>query len=239
MTGLQARDLPRTSAVDALVKDLRDQILDGKLPPGEVIKETHVADIYRVSRPTAKAAIRDLVSSRILRQAPNSSAVVMQVTADDIEDLFLARKTVELEVIRRIIVDRHGDDAATTALPAEAVIAVREMESIVGVQVPAHEFVRIDLRFHRALAEFADSDFLLSFFDAFEGQLHLSMLQSYRHLDRAAIAHQHADILRKIGEALSSPERNWKPARDAMLDHLTFASDNIAAALQERLAAAG
>lgn len=233
MAGLQARELPRTSAVDALVRDLRDQILDGKLRGGDVIKEVDVADAYRVSRPTAKAAIRELVKSRILRQAPNSSAVVTELTSADVEDLFLARKTVELEVIRRIIVDRADSD-----LPSDAVIAVKEMESIVGVQVPAHEFIRIDLRFHRALAEFADSEFLLSFFDSFEGRLHLSMLQSFRHLDRAVIARQHGDILNKIGEALTS-DRNWKPARNAMLEHLTFASDKIVDALREDVAAAG
>lgn len=238
MAGLQARALPRTSAVDALVRDLRDQILDGTLSPGQMIKEVQVADAYSVSRPTAKAAIRELVKSRLLLQAPNSSSVVSQLSAVDVEDLFLARKTVELEVIRRIIVDRNFNDDPEPELPADAVKAVKEMESIVGVAVPPHEFIRIDLRFHRALAEFADSDFLLSFFEAFEGQLHLSMLQSYRHLEREVIAQQHAEILSKIGAALRSPTRDWKPARKAMLHHLEFASATIAKALRDGIAEA-
>lgn len=227
------RRLDRFSTVDALVGLLRDAILDGLLDPGQPLTEGRIADNYGVSRPTAKAAIRELVRERVLRQQPNKPAVVAEPDADDVIDLFRLRIPLELEILREIVTARAVVEP-DFQLPNEAHAAVEDMLGMVDREVKPHEFVSADLRFHKALARAAGSDRLLHVFEELEGEMHLSMLQSYRFLDRSAIGQQHREILDSLEFAVASPTDDWRPAKKLMKEHLRTACRLIATGLRSR-----
>jgi DNA-binding GntR family transcriptional regulator len=86
--------------VDALTSSLRAKVLDGQIDPGVGLGETDVATEYEVSRPTAKAAIAALVAEGLLRREAHRSAQVPTLSRADVEDLFLVRVPLELEVVR-------------------------------------------------------------------------------------------------------------------------------------------
>lgn len=229
---LHRKSLRLVSAVDALVETLRNAVLDGELEPGQVITEGEIVEAYDVSRPTVKAAIRELVAERVLRQEPNRSAAVAKPSANDVIDLFRLRVPLELEIVREIIKSRATKDPAFQ-ISKDAHSAVADMLQIGDFDAKPHEFVAADLKFHKALAESAGSDRLLHVFEELEGEIHLSMLQSFNFLDHDRIGQEHKEILDLIEAAVASEDKDWKPAKRAMKAHLRSACELIADGLNK------
>ncbi len=215
MKGLQT-----VSVVDALTASLRAKVLDGQIDPGVGLGETDVAADYEVSRPTAKAAIAALVSEGLLRREAHRSAQVPTLSRADVEDLFLVRTPLELEVVRLL---------AGHPLPEAASTAVHDL-----AQVPPDArhstFVEADLRFHRVLVDAVASPRLSRLYQTLTGEIHLSMVQSRYALGRDRIVAAHDAVL----AALRAGE--VERATELMRVHLEGARDALAAQLDRQAA---
>lgn len=209
------KGLHTVSVVDALTASLRAKVLDGQIDPGVGLGETEVAAEYEVSRPTAKAALAALVAQGLLRREAHRSAQVPSLSRADVEDLFLVRMPVELEVVRRL---------AGQPIPDAVDAAVHDL-----ARVPADarhsEFVEADLRFHRALCDAVGSPRLSRLYQTLSGEIHLSMVQSRTALGRDRIVAEHDAVL----TALRSGDVDRATA--LMRDHLEGARDALAAQL--------
>lgn len=210
MKGLQT-----VSVVDALTASLRATVLDGRIAPGAGLGETDVAAEYEVSRPTAKAAIAALVAEGLLRREAHRSAQVPTLSRADVEDLFLVRMPLELEVIR-LLADR--------GVPESAAAAVTDL-----AQVPpdaGHStFVEADLRFHRVLVDAVGSPRLSRLYQGLSGEIHLSMVQSRYALGRDRIVAEHDAVLAalragEVDRATALMREHLAGARDALAGHL-------------------
>lgn len=211
MKGLQT-----VSVVDALTGSLRAKVLDGRIDPGVGLGETDVAAEYEVSRPTAKAAIAALVSEGLLRREAHRSAQVPALSRADVEDLFLVRMPLELEVVRLL--------AGHSTVPEGAATAVHDL-----AQVPPDArhstFVEADLRFHRMLFDAVDSPRLTRLYHALSGEIHLSMVQSRYALGRDRIVAEHDAVLAAlragdVDRATSLMRVHLEGARDALAAQL-------------------
>ena len=96
------KGLKTVSVVEALAMTLRARVLDGQIDAGVGITEADVAAEYDVSRPTAKTAISLLLHEGLLRREAHKSAYVPELSRKDVEDLFLVRIPLELEVVRLV-----------------------------------------------------------------------------------------------------------------------------------------
>lgn len=210
MKGLQT-----VSVVDALTASLRATVLDGRIAPGAGLGETDVAAEYEVSRPTAKAAIAALVAEGLLRREAHRSAQVPTLSRADVEDLFLVRMPLELEVIRLL---------ADGGVPESAAAAVTDL-----AQVPpdaGHStFVEADLRFHRVLVDAVGSPRLSRLYQGLSGEIHLSMVQSRYALGRDRIVAEHDAVLAalragEVDRATALMREHLAGARDALAGHL-------------------
>jgi hypothetical protein len=134
------KGLKTVSVVDALVSSRRTRVLDGEIDAGVGLTETDVATEHEVSRPTAKTAINQLVLEGLLRREAHKSAHVPNLSRDDVDDLFLVRIPLELEVVT----GRRG------GVPEAAGKAVRDLAAV-GAGAGHDEFVEASLRFHRVL----------------------------------------------------------------------------------------
>jgi len=63
---------------------MQSQIVGGSIPPGTALPEVSVAQMFDVARPTAKAAIEQLVHIGMLRRLRNKTARVPLFDAADI-----------------------------------------------------------------------------------------------------------------------------------------------------------
>ncbi|MBB5159940.1 GntR family transcriptional regulator [Saccharopolyspora phatthalungensis] len=209
--------LETISVTTLLVDTLRAQILDGKVESGRGLAENDVAAEYEVSRPTARVAITQLVQEGLLRRnGRQQPARVPQLTAADVEDLFVVRLPLELEVVRLVAgrPDAHG----------RAARAVDDLRAIDSGR-PHSAFVEADLRFHRALVDAIGSPRMTSHYERLSGEIHLSMVQSRLVLGRDRIVAEHSAILAAIvagdvARAHELMESHLAGARDAMVASL-------------------
>jgi DNA-binding GntR family transcriptional regulator len=172
-----------------------------------------VATEYEVSRPTAKAAITYLVQEGLLRREAHRSARVPTLSRDDVEDLFLVRMPLELEVVRLIV---------GQPIPLGAEQAVRDLAAV-EPEDGHSRFVEADLRFHRVLVLAVDSPRLTRLYQVLSGEIHLSMVQSRYALGRDRIVSEHGAVLHALRDgdgplAESLMRAHLEGARDALAD---------------------
>lgn len=205
-----------TSLIDALVVELREQILDGRLSGGSALTETEVANQYEVARPTAKAAIERLTGEGLLRRSgSHKSARVPVFDGDDIADLYFARTCVERQVMREL--------AQRRLIPAAAHTAQGDIRKLAEVEDSTVDAVEPDVRFHRSLVDALGSPRLTRAHASIMSEMRLCMAQVQTHklLRITDIADEHQAILSAIADG--DPER----ADQALAAHLTRASEQL------------
>ncbi|WP_167587470.1 GntR family transcriptional regulator [Kineococcus rubinsiae] len=83
------------SAADRVTAALRQDVLDGVLPPGSRIPEAVLAQRYGTSRVPVREAVRALAAEGFLELRPHAGASVAQVPVDDLADLYAVRSVAE------------------------------------------------------------------------------------------------------------------------------------------------
>ncbi len=172
---MSARPLNRISTVDALTESLRTQILNGELAPGTPLREVELAAAYGVGRYSLRAAMQALVHEGLLRHERNRGVFVPQLSAADVQDLFILRIALETEAARRVVEARADLSGMETALlEMEAITDERRWDQIVDS----------DLRFHRELIEAVGSERMRRTFVSLQSELRLLLAQLKPHYDR-------------------------------------------------------
>jgi DNA-binding GntR family transcriptional regulator len=210
---VSARPLNRVSTVDALTEDLRAQILNGELTPGTQLREVDLAAAYGVGRYSLRSAMQALVFDGLLRHEPNRGVFVPQLSAADVEDLFVLRTALETEAARRAVETRADLG------PMEA--ALLEMEAISG-DGSWDQLVDIDLRFHRELIDAVGSQRLSRTFTSLQAEARLLMAQVKPRYDRAeTLAAEHRAVYEGVAGAKVGP------AVKAVREHLDVGVQDI------------
>ena len=212
------KGLKTVSVVDALTTSLRARVLDGEIDAGVGLTETDVATEYEVSRPTAKTAISQLVQEGLLRREAHRSAHVPSLSREDVEDLFLVRMPLELEVVRLVV---------GQPIPAAAAEAVDDLAAITP-EAGHSKFVEADLRFHRVLVQAVRSPRLSRLYEALSGEIHLSMVQSRYALGRDRIVAEHGGVLSALRQGDATL------AEKLMREHLDGAREALASQFPAR-----
>jgi len=83
------------SAADRVTAALRQDVLDGVLPPGSRLTEAVLAQRYGTSRVPVREAVRALAAEGFLDLRPHAGASVAQVPVDDLADLYAVRAVAE------------------------------------------------------------------------------------------------------------------------------------------------
>src|SRR6185312_6400029 len=99
---------------DAVLTELRDAILSGRLQPGDRIREVQMSKELGVSRPTLREALYQLIHEGLLIQEVYKGITVAGMDAAAIEDIAVVR--VALETIAAESIAKDPDPAARAAL---------------------------------------------------------------------------------------------------------------------------
>ncbi|MCZ7568370.1 MAG: GntR family transcriptional regulator [Ardenticatenaceae bacterium] len=75
--------------------ELRKLLLTGSFKPGEKLDENELANLLGVSRQPIRLALRQLTSEGLVEAQPYKGAVVVRLTAEDIEDIYDLRVSLE------------------------------------------------------------------------------------------------------------------------------------------------
>lgn len=125
---------------DQVVDVLRRQIITQELPAGSLLVESKLAETFQVSRGPIREAIRTLMDEGLVESRGRSAAVV-ELTANDIDELFTLRASLERLGLQTAFVQRREE------LNALLTNAIRRMSDAVVAEDPA-EFTLADMQFH-------------------------------------------------------------------------------------------
>jgi DNA-binding GntR family transcriptional regulator len=211
--------LETKSIVDALRSEMQSQILKGTIPPGTALTEVLVAQMFEVARPTAKAAIEQLVQNGLLRRTRHKTARVPLLNANDVTDLYLSRAVVERAAVR-VLAERRQP-------PIGAIRALDRLRMAIASGANVLDLVESDVAFHRELVAATESPRLGRIHDLVIGETHLCMAQVQVHhlLHPDVIADEHARILAMIGTgdpecATAEIDSHISHSRDRLLVYL-------------------
>ncbi len=152
-TSSSADAAPGSAAARAYAH-VKQRLLDGRFAGGALLSENELAQQLGLSRTPVRQAFIALEAEGLLELYPKRGALVVPVSAAEIEDVFEARRLVEEHCVRRAAQDGSADLIATL----EASIAAQEEAQAAGDR-PG--FARADREFHHAIVAAARNAILL------------------------------------------------------------------------------
>lgn len=143
---------PLTRSASAVATELiRAAVIDGRLEPGQRLKEEELARELGISRTPVREALLVLQTEGLLESAPNRGATVRTFEADDLDDLYQLRAVLEGFAARRAAARITDAELALLSESNERFVRLRDADEIA-------DLVRENVRFHDAILAAAGSE---------------------------------------------------------------------------------
>lgn len=137
---------PKT-AQEAVLAEIRQQLLDGRLAPGESIRPDALGEELGVSAVPVREALRILEGEGHVHYRPHRGYVVATLDMDDLIDIYRIRELLETEAVSRAI----------PRLGADTVVRLREIvHDMDEVQEDVISLTAVNRRFHFTVFEAAE-----------------------------------------------------------------------------------
>ncbi|MFC9093598.1 GntR family transcriptional regulator [Streptomyces sp. NPDC057072] len=176
--GTVTRSTLRQQIADAL----RDEVLAGRLQPGQEFTVKEIAEQYGVSATPVREALVDLSAQGLLDAVQHRGFAVRAFSLDDYRDMIEARSLVTEGIFHRLAT---GDGAAVLTEPrhAAALTAVRRRGEEAQRAAAAGELnilIGYDLRFWRELSAVFGNPYLADFLHRLRVQSWVCTVQHLR-----------------------------------------------------------
>lgn len=177
---------------DIVFQKLREDIVTGRMKPGDRLMEIGLAEKMGVSRTPVREAIRKLQSEGLVIMNARRGAIVAPINIRDLKEILEIRKALERLACQLVSV-KAGEDA---------VAQLRRINSDMEAAVEADDIVRItehDVEFHEKITELADNAHLTNMLDQIKAHLYRYRLEFIKELkDRNILTTEHARIIDAI-----------------------------------------
>jgi len=153
---------------ESVADQLREEILDGRLPAGSRLVETELADRFGVSRGPIRDALSELARGGLAVDLPRRGTFVSSLTETDLEEVYVLRRAIEEAAIPLAIA------RATEADIVDLFLVLADVEAAYGRDDLAAAW-ETDMAFHRAYCRLSGNGRLLALFDHLASQTVLLM----------------------------------------------------------------
>jgi DNA-binding GntR family transcriptional regulator len=211
---------------DVVSRRIAQAILNGELPPGTRLREETLARSFSVSRTPVREALIQLSASGLAHLEPNRGATVLQLTAQDVSEVYHLRAVLESE---------SAAMAASRITPEVAGQLLAICDRMGGLhESPASEQLAADTQFHYTIAEASGSPRLLALVRQVSAipEAYRSGIP-YTGADMGEAERQHRGIAEAIGQ------QDHDQARKLMRSHVEWAGQLAVDRLQPHLAPPG
>ena len=206
-----------TSLRHKISDEIRNAIFQGKLKPGDRLREVEIAKQMGVSRGPIREAMRMLEQEGLLFSQPYKETMVADISTEEVHQVLIPiRLTIETFAIRK-------------ALPQLDSVHLEQLRVIVSDMKEAarqnnlSRLVEHDLAFHEYLLNLAKMPVLLNTWMSVYNRIRIYFLQqgqAYGDLDE--LCHEHEILLRaieagdadKAAEALEAHIRKLNPSAE-------------------------
>jgi DNA-binding GntR family transcriptional regulator len=180
------------TAADRAYAHTKERILDGAYEEGQLIGEGEVSEAVGVSRTPVREAFLRLEAEGMLRLFPKRGALVVPISAADVEDVMETRLLIERFAVRRVVeLELDLDDQLLAAIAAQ-----KEHASVKDVVA----FVDADREFHRIFVAATGNAIVLQMHDSLRDQQNrMGLAALSRSEDRTArILKEHRAIVKAV-----------------------------------------
>jgi DNA-binding GntR family transcriptional regulator len=202
---------------EQVLRELREAIIEGRIPQGEPLREVPLADTLGTGRSAVREAIRQLVQEGLVDYEPHRGAMVRVLSVADRLDVYVAREAIETGAVRRILAGPPADLAPLRAALDELRETAQDQERVSEAVIDA------DLAFHQALVRLAASPRLT--------RAHETLAAETRMLLRHHPAYSWATYVTDHAELLEALERRDPATPELVAAHLRLSADLIAGEL--------
>ena len=211
----------RASGGQVVYAELKRRILSLELPPGRRLFEPELSQQLQVSRTPLREALRLLLAEDLLEQLPTGGMVVRTLSADEIDELYTVRAT--LEGLMAAEAAERMTEAAAESLRTLVTRNQRLVEFADDAMNAGHDF-------HLKIAEIAAHGWAARLHEQVDGQMaRYRAFTNHTQDRRTAALHEHEGIL----EALTAGDA--ARARELAEVHVLQARDTALAAIGDRL----
>lgn len=188
---------------------VREQILRGRFPGGSFVEEEEISTALGVSRTPVREAFHRLEAERFIDLLPRRGALVRQVNAQELLDLYEARRMIEGHAISRICREE-------IPLPAEMRTILDALESL--PQSDYFNRVELNRQFHFVMVAAVGNIVLSELYQSLGArQQRVAMTAIHADPSRAArISREHHALVAALAEwdeakALAILEQHLRP----------------------------
>ncbi|MCW2598884.1 MAG: ydfH1 [Frankiales bacterium] len=196
-----------TSATDLAYATVKQGVLQGDYPGGELLSEGEVAAVVGVSRTPVREAFLRLQAEGLLKLYPKRGALVVPVSVREVDDVLEARRVVETFAVEK---------AVTSGAAVALGDTLAGMLTAQSGPVDLEAFAVADRAFHFQLVAAAGNDILTGLYESLrDRQLRMSLVHvanSPERLRSAMAEHQ------AIADALRAGDED--AAHTAVQEHL-------------------
>jgi DNA-binding GntR family transcriptional regulator len=207
-------ETPTPNVSSALVlRLLENAILSGYFKPRERLVERDLLEHYDVSRTVIREVLKMLEGKGLVKITPYRGAVVVDLTAEEVEDIFFLRS--KLEAIAAGLVVKNITQLEIQQLKKSA----RELET--HLRDRTDRMIEKDNEFHRALFRASRNTYLNDMIDYLSTKAHMVKFNAWslpNRIDQSILEHT------AMIEALE--RRDAEAFEKLVTDHLLFSKNN-------------
>nr|ART36127.1 B168 [uncultured bacterium] len=141
-------ETPQTLVAEAY-RQLRTDIIEGRLKPGERLRTEHLKDTYQVGATTLREALAMLISDTLVVSRQQRGFRVAPMSLSDFEDITETRAMLEAHAVGLSI--RHGDDDWEARLLGAFHLLSRAEAKLHRGETDVNEWENCNRRFHEVL----------------------------------------------------------------------------------------
>lgn len=178
-----------------IARQLRRAIGQGELAPGQQLNETALSRSLGVSRGPLREAMQRLTQEGLLVSIRNRGVFVIEITDDDVRDMYLARTAIERAAAARLAETDPATAQADLLRIVQAMAEAAERDDLDGV-------TEADIDFHTALVALARSPRLTRMHTTLmvETRMCITALE-HRYSSQSPRLEEHRRIARAIGQS--------------------------------------
>ncbi|MDX2215844.1 MAG: GntR family transcriptional regulator [Oculatellaceae cyanobacterium bins.114] len=180
-------------SLDCQVADvLREQILKGHYPPGFRLKETNLADQFKLSRGTIRSALQQLTYEGLITQVLHKGWTVTTLSLNDIWELHTLRTALE-SLASRLVAETLTDEKIEMLKHALAALT----QAVQGGDLK--KITDADFQLHKTIVQLSDHSRLQAQYKLIEQQIHLCIAYTDTLFpDLSVITAEHEQLVESI-----------------------------------------
>ncbi|MEV6116262.1 GntR family transcriptional regulator [Streptomyces sp. NPDC052109] len=201
---------------------IREAIFAGHFPPGSQLREVELAASLGVSRGSVREGLAHLEREGLVRSAWHRGTTVIDVTAQDIEEVYTLRAALD----RLAATSAHRRVTADQLTGLDTLVG--QMSEEISGEASGAKLLSLDIAFHDRIYDAANNRRLLDAWCAVRSQVYLFQLRritlGYEHY-RARVVDEHRELVTLLRsddrETLARyAEEHVDSARRSLLDRL-------------------